>query len=169
VVGVGVAVAVVVVVVVAVVVAVAVGVVVAVVVGVGVGVAVAVAVGVVITFNLTGEKMLNIDELTVKEIKHIQSLLKNSGEQTSPYQVGKNYYIRTVTHHQTGTLVRVTAKELVLKNAAWIADSGRFMQALKDGTLNEVEPFPDNAEVIVGRGAVIDATEWLHALPRQQK
>lgn len=111
---------------------------------------------------------MDIDNLTVKEIKHIQSLLK-SGEASHPYKVGKNYFIRTVTHHLTGNLIKVTAKELVLINAAWIADDGRFMNALRDGNLNEVEPFPDNQEVIVGRGSLIDAVEWIYSLPREQK
>lgn len=112
---------------------------------------------------------MDIDSLTVKEIKHIQSLLKGGEETKSPYSIGKNYFIRTVTHYLTGHLVRVTAKELVIKNAAWIADSGRFMQFLRDGTVNEVEPFPKDLEVIVGRGALIDAVEWRHELPSVQK
>ena len=111
---------------------------------------------------------MDIDQLTVKEIKHIQSLLKGSGESSHPYHVGKNYFIRTVTHHLTGKLIRVTAKELVLEDAAWIADDGRFHEALRDGKLNEVEPFPDG-EVIVGRGSVIDAVTWKHVLPRVVK
>jgi hypothetical protein len=74
---------------------------------------------------------MDIDNLTIAEAKHIQSLLKGPDSQ-SPYQVGKNYFIRTVTHHYTGKLIKVTPKELVLKDAAWIADDGRFMNALKD-------------------------------------
>jgi hypothetical protein len=109
---------------------------------------------------------MNIDDLTVKEIKHIQSLLKGSGE-SHPYQVGKNYFIRTVTLFYTGKLVKVTSKELVLEQAAWIADTGRFMDAIKTGKLNEVEPFQD--DVIIGRGSIVDATVWLHPLPREQK
>lgn len=112
---------------------------------------------------------MNIDELTVKEIKHIQSLLKGPGEATHPYDVGKNYFIRTVTHHLTGKLVKVTAKELVLEQAAWIADDGRFHDALKTGNVNEVEPFPSDLQVIVGRGSLIDACVWKHALPLDQK
>lgn len=116
---------------------------------------------------------MDIDNLTVKEIKHIQSLLKapsegSHPEGSHPYQVGKNYFVRTVTHHMTGKLLKVTAKELVLEDAAWIADDGRFNECLKNGTLNEVEPFPDG-EVIVGRGSVIDAVLWKHDLPRSVK
>lgn len=111
---------------------------------------------------------MDIDNLTIKEVKHLQSLLRGP-DNTHPYRIGKNYFIRTVTHHLTGLLTKVGAKELVLENAAWIADDGRFHEALKNGTLNEVEPFPDGDEVIVGRGSIIDAIEWKHALPRQAK
>lgn len=74
-----------------------------------------------------------------------------------PWEIGKKYFIRTVTMHLTGELIGVSAKELVLKDAAWIADSGRFNEALKDiNKCDEVEPFTNN--VIVGRGSIIDAT-----------
>lgn len=101
---------------------------------------------------------MDIDNLTVKEIKHIQSLLKvSSSEVGHPYKIGRNYFIRTVTHHFTGKLVKVTAKELVLESAAWIADDGRFYDALKTGKLSEIEPFPEGLEVIIDRGSLIDA------------
>ena len=73
-----------------------------------------------------------------------------------PYQIGKVYLIRTVTMIDTGRLVRVTEHELVLEDACWIADTGRFSDSLKSLNFNEMEPFPDG-EIIVGRGAVIDA------------
>lgn len=110
---------------------------------------------------------MEIDNLTIKEVKHIQSLLKGPSEGSHPYEIGKNYFIRTVTHHLTGRLTKVTSKELVLAEAAWIADDGRFHDALKTGELNEVEPFP--GDIIVGRGALIDACIWSHDLPRVQK
>lgn len=113
-----------------------------------------------------------VDELTVGQIKEIAAMAGVSGLTASrvehPYQLGKNYFIRTVTHYYTGRLVRVTAQELVLEDAAWIADTGRFAKALEDGELSEVEPFPVG-EVIVGRGAVVDAVIWGTALPRKTK
>lgn len=84
----------------------------------------------------------------------------------SPYQVGKNYLIRSVTHYYTGRLVSVFRQELVLEDAAWIADTGRFSNALKSGNLNEVEPM--SGRVVVGRGAIIDASIWEHSLPNAQ-
>jgi hypothetical protein len=86
--------------------------------------------------------------------------------QTS-FEVGKAYFIRSVTYHYTGRLVTITDTDLVLASAAWIAESGRFSEALKIGRLNEVEPYPD--KVILQRSAIVDACEWLHDLPREVK
>lgn len=81
-----------------------------------------------------------------------------------PWQVGTAYFIRTVTYHVTGRLVWVGPTELVLDDAAWVADSGRWNAALTTGKLAEVEPFP--GKVIVNRSSVVDACEWTHPLPR---
>jgi hypothetical protein len=86
-----------------------------------------------------------------------------------PYHIGKNYFIRCVTHYYTGRLVRVTAQELVLEDAAWIADTGRFAQAIETGDFSEVEPYPAIHELIIGRGAVVDAIEGSWNLPKKQK
>lgn len=83
------------------------------------------------------------------------------------WEIGANYLIRTVTMIDTGRLVMVTEHELVLEDAAWIADSGRFADALQSAEFNEVEPFPDG-QIIVGRGAIIDAVK-ISKLPRVQK
>lgn len=85
----------------------------------------------------------------------------------NPYNIGANYFIRTVTHHHTGKLVQVTSQELVLEDACWIADDGRLHDALKKCEFNEVEPFP-KGRVIIGRGSVIDAVE-IETIPLSQK
>lgn len=87
---------------------------------------------------------------------------------TAPWNVGKNYFIRTVTHHHTGRLVAVYPAELVMEDAAWIADDGRFADALKNETFNEVEPFPSGRQIIIGRGSVIDAVE-INTIPTSQR
>ena len=89
-------------------------------------------------------------------------------EQDSHWEVGKAYFIRTVTHHFTGRLKGVTPLELILEEASWIADDGRFYDALKTGVLSEIEPFP-KGKVIIGRGSLIDAHVWKHDLPTEQK
>ena len=54
--------------------------------------------------------------------------------------IGKKLFLRTVTYHILGKVERVIGKLLCLSNASWVADSGRFMNAIKQGTLDEVEP-----------------------------
>ena len=83
------------------------------------------------------------------------------------WEVGKNYLIRTVTMIDTGRLVAVGDHELVLEDAAWIADTGRFQQALESGSFSEVEMFP-KGRVIIGRAAVIDAVQ-INSLPTMQR
>ena len=109
---------------------------------------------------------MNIDSLTLGEIKQIQTLIGTTVD-THPYQIGKNYLIRTVTMIQTGKLVAVTNQELVLEDAAWIADTGRFADALVKAEFGEVEPFPDG-QVILGRGAIVDAVK-IKCVTRSQK
>ncbi len=106
--------------------------------------------------------MLDINSMTLGQPKEIQNK-----EEKCPWELGKAYFIRTVTMHLIGELIFISDKELVLKNASWIADSGRFHDALKNGELNEIEPFIE--DVIVNRTAIIDATKWLHLIPRLQK
>ena len=83
-----------------------------------------------------------------------------------PFDIGGAYFIRTVTYHLTGRVTTISGGFLVLEDAAWIADSGRFTQALQNGTLSEVEPV---GKAIVNLQAITDAFEWKHALPTTQK
>ena len=56
--------------------------------------------------------------------------------------LGKNVFIRTVTHHYTGNVTSVDSLSLTLKDAAWIADDGRLNESLKNpDNFEEVEPF----------------------------
>jgi len=85
-----------------------------------------------------------------------QSQEKPQACSESPWQIGKTYVIRTVTMIQLGRLAAVYPQELVLEDASWIADTGRFANFLKDPELrSESEPFC--AACIVGRGSIVDA------------
>ena len=111
---------------------------------------------------------MDFDSLTLGQIKQIKALFGESGPVPDhAYPVGKAVIIRAVTYHYTGQLVRVTAGELVLTDAAWIAVSERWATTLMTGKIQECEPFPDG-EVIIPRGAVVDCAIWAHALPREQ-
>lgn len=81
--------------------------------------------------------------------------------------LGQPIFVRTVTHHHTGRLTQIGGGFLVLDEAAWIADDGRFADMLTNGTPNEIEPFAD--PVYISIGAIIDVTAWRHSLPRNQK
>lgn len=109
---------------------------------------------------------MSIDNLTIKEARELAGLFGNSNK-GNPFKIGESYLIRTVTMIVLGKLESVFETELVLSSASWVADTGRFYDALKTGKLNEIEPFIN--DVIVGRSALIDATIWTFKLPTEQK
>jgi hypothetical protein len=80
--------------------------------------------------------------------------------------VGKKFFFRTVTYHLVGLVSKVMGSFLILENASWVADSGRFMNALKDGELNEVEPC---GAAFINLSTVTDFFPWKHDLPKDQK
>ena len=79
---------------------------------------------------------------------------------------GKAYFFRTVTYHLVGVVVRQEKDFIELSDASWIADSGRFMNAIKNGKLAEVEPV---GTAYVNLSAVTDFFPWVHPLPDKQK
>jgi len=99
-------------------------------------------------------------------------LTNDSAQATdAPWVVGQNYIIRTVTMMHVGKLFAVYPTELVMVQDSWIADAGRWHLCLRDGieAINDIEPFNPEDAVIIGRGSVIDATIWRHALPKDTK
>ncbi len=80
--------------------------------------------------------------------------------------IGEKLFIRTVTYHLTGKVKKVIGNILELTDAAWIADSGRFMQCIQDGVVNEVEPV---GKAFVNMGSIVDFFPWKHPLPSKQK
>lgn len=87
----------------------------------------------------------------------------------SPFIIGENYLIRTVTMIYTGKLTKVYNKELVIIDAAWIPETERWADCVKDGKFKEVEPYPDGSEVILNKEAILDITRVYWKLPRSQK
>ena len=111
-------------------------------------------------------KMLNISDETYELIKDQLSneeTLDISGLQD---MMGKSYFFRTVTYHQVGRVKKVVGNFLLLEDASWVADSGRFMQAIKTGSLDEVEPV---GEMGLNIHTVVDFFPWKHSLPKDQK
>ena len=96
--------------------------------------------------------------------KHVEFVRKDSicptysPRKEGPWEIGKAYFVRTVTMAIHGILVDVTPQELVFVGAAWIADTGRFHNFITGAAdPSEIEPFPRESPVIVGRGALVDA------------
>ena len=112
---------------------------------------------------------MNIEELTIKEARELAQLFSSAPSNQHFFEVGKNYIVRTVTMIYTGKLVEVGATELVLVDCSWIPDTGRYMQFVAEGKVNECEPYPDGQRVIIGLGGLMDATVLSKSLPRSQK
>lgn len=114
---------------------------------------------------------MNLDDLTIGDAKKLAGLFSGSVYHSNPYQgyIGKNIMVRTVTMIYTGKLIDVYPEELVLTDATWIAETGRWMEFISNGVTKECEPYPDDHPVIIGRGGILDVTEWTSVLPRSQK
>ena len=99
----------------------------------------------------------------------IKALLSESDniKREFPFEIGEKYFIRTATYHCTGKVKKIIGNFLILEDSAWIADSGRFNEAINNGTLSEVEPV--NVDMGVNIESIIDFFIWKHALPRQVK
>ena len=112
-------------------------------------------------------KTLEISDETYEKIK--DQLNKDEVLDINQLQdlIGKKFFFRTVTYHLVGEVVKsISSSILELKNASWVADSGRFMQAIRDGVLSEVEPV---GIAYLNINSVTDFFPWRHQLPKDQK
>lgn len=104
------------------------------------------------------------------KLKLIEAILGSqcgeSSNSDSPFEKGEKLFIRTVTHYLTGKVTRQVGKFLFLDDAAWIADTGRFHDALRTGKLHEVEPALST--VRLNTECIVDVYEWKHELPKTQ-
>lgn len=83
--------------------------------------------------------------------------------------IGQCYLITTVTFYWLGEVAKCTPTEVVLKNASWVPDTGRFSTALTEGTTTELEPVPDSAVVHLNQLMILAAVQWQHELPREAR
>jgi len=80
--------------------------------------------------------------------------------------LNKSFFFRTVTYHLVGKVTGRIGMLLALKEASWIADSGGFMDCIKNGKLNEVEPV---GIAFINLNTVTDFFPWKHQLPKERK
>lgn len=94
-----------------------------------------------------------------------------TGDAPELWEVGESVFIRTVTYHLVGKIINVLKDGnktwLVLDEAAWVADSGRFTNAMNEGKLNEVEPV--DSPIRINTDSITDVFCWIHPLPRKQQ
>jgi hypothetical protein len=95
--------------------------------------------------------------------------LKNNpeDEKKSIFKEGEKYFIRTVTYHLVGMVKEVRDNFILFDKMVWVADSGRFKQAIEEGELDEVEPC--NVKGGVSIESIVDFFEWKHDIPTEQK
>lgn len=111
---------------------------------------------------------IEVTEEQLAEIKKKKIIKPEELKEVKSYDdlIGNAYLFRTVTYHCVGKVVRFVGRFAVLEQASWVADTGRFMNAIKDGTLSEVEPV---GEQFLNIDTVVDFFPWKHAMPTSQK
>ena len=82
------------------------------------------------------------------------------------FEVGKIYAFRTVTMIYTGRIKKMNGQEILIEEAAWIPETERWTQFVTNCDVKECEPYP--RDVILSRGALLDATEIVKTLTVQK-
>ena len=108
------------------------------------------------------------DELGQSIEDFMSSSLNNALTPKSPFEIGKSYLLRTITMVDIGRVSKICGKFIIMEDASWIADTGRFYECLqKSDIFAEVEPFKH--PLIVNTEAIVDATLWPYKLPTEPK
>lgn len=84
-------------------------------------------------------------------------------------RIGKSYYIETATKFWSGRLRAVEGGFLILENAAWIADTGRWTDFLRTGEPDEVEPVPGDGVWSLNMAFVTGYREYPGKLPQERE
>jgi len=117
---------------------------------------------------MDNEKVL---ELLLEVLKN-KSSDKEVTNSELPFEIGEQYFIRTVTYHSTGKVKKIVGDFIILEKGAWIADSGRLSDALKKGfekiDSSEIEPYED-VEWMININSIVDACKYPYKLPDEQK
>ena len=100
-----------------------------------------------------------------KSVGTADSNVSNTDNRHFDDLVGKTYFFRTVTYHTVGRVVSIYNNFVKLESASFIPDTPRFMNFIKDGNLDEVEPV---GTCWVNIDSVTDFFPWSHDLPTKQ-
>ena len=111
-------------------------------------------------------KVIEISDETFEKLKEQLGCYKEKDLMSLKDMIGEKFFFRTVTYHLVGKVEKQIGDFLELSNASWVADSGRFMNAIKEGKLSEVEPV---GKAYLNITTVTDFFPWKHELPKEQK
>lgn len=110
---------------------------------------------------------MSIDNMTIAEFRELQNMLAPK-ESELPFKPGEKWLFRSVTHYLVGEVVKVWGGQIIeLRNASWVADTGRFSEAMKSGKLEEVEH--QEHRCMFNAGSMVDSFEWTFKLPEETK
>lgn len=108
------------------------------------------------------------DEVAESVEKFISEAVQTAISPPLPFEIGKSYLLRTITMVDVGRVTKICGKFIIMEDASWIADTGRFFECLrKSDVFIEVEPFAH--PIMVNTDAIVDATLWPYQLPENPK
>jgi len=110
-----------------------------------------------------------MDKKVLKMLLELAADDKSEGVSTSelPFEIGGSYLFRTVTYFLLGKVKEIKGSFIELEKASWVADTGRFNEAISKGSLSEVETVA--VPVWLNASSIVDVFEWTHALPKESK
>lgn len=84
-------------------------------------------------------------------------------------EVGDNVVLMTDTFYWIGKIAKIGNSAVILDEAAWIADMGRFANALSSGPrgISEAEPVPGSGRMGVPLAHIRTYIPWPHPTIRQ--
>lgn len=113
---------------------------------------------------------MRLEHMTNDDLIELRRELQRRGLASTawPWEVGQAILIRSVTYHWVGRLAEIGPDYLLLEEASWVADSGRFGQAIASGFSQQAE-VEYVGKALVMRAGIIDAVPWAHALPTKSQ
>lgn len=109
-------------------------------------------------------KTLEISDETYEKIKLQLTADELIDISTLDDLVGQKLFIRTVTYHMIGKVTKRMGAFIQMEDATIVFDSGKFSDALKNGTLSEAETV---GTMWVNLSSVVDFFPWKHKLPNK--
>lgn len=78
-----------------------------------------------------------------------------AAKETTAYEEGKKYLIRTVTHYYLGTVSKVYEGEIVMKDTSFITNTSQYDRYLETGSVRPKDPVL--SQVIIQRTNIVGA------------